>query len=106
MNLFEHTSPTSVQEAVKMLSAQNARVVAGGTDLVGVMKDGLLPTDRVVNLKAIPGLDYIKEEAGEIRLGSLTRIADIASSSLVAQKAPALAQSALAIASPQIRNMG
>jgi xanthine dehydrogenase YagS FAD-binding subunit len=106
MKLFEHSNPTSVQEAVKMLSVQNARPIAGGTDLIGVMKDGLLPTDRVVNLKSIPGLDYIKEESGEIRLGALTRIGDIASSSVVAQKAPALAQAALAVASPQVRNMG
>jgi xanthine dehydrogenase YagS FAD-binding subunit len=106
MKLFEHTSPTSVQEAVKMLSVQNARVVAGGTDLIGVMKDGLLPTDRVVDLKSIPNIDYIKEDSGEIRIGALARIADIATSSLVTQKAPALAQAAAAIASPQIRNMG
>ena len=106
MKLFEHTNPTSVQEAVKMLSVQNARVIAGGTDLMGVMKDGLLPTDRVVNLKSIPGLDAIREEAGELRIGAMARIADIASSSLVAQKAPALAQAAAAIASPQLRNMG
>ena len=106
MKLFEHQNPTTVQEAVKALSVQNARVIAGGTDLIGVMKQSLLPTDRVVNLKAIDGLAYIKEEAGEIRLGAMTHLGDVASSSVVAQKAPALAQAALAIASPQIRNMG
>ena len=106
MKRFEHTNATSVQEAVKLLSAQNARALAGGTDLLGIMKDELLPTDRVVNLKTIPGLDYIKEESGELRIGALARLADIAASALVGQKAPALAQAALLVASPQLRTMG
>lgn len=106
MKRFEHTSPTSVQEAVKLLSAQNARALAGGTDLLGIMKEGLLPTDRVVDLKTIPGLAYIKEEGGELRVGALTKLADIAASDLVQKRAPALAQAAAAAASPQIRNMG
>jgi len=106
MKTFERTSPTSVQEAVKMLSVANARVIAGGTDLTGMMKDALLPTDRVVDLKAIPGLDTIREESGELRIGALAKIADIAASALIRDKAPALAQAAGLVASPQIRNMG
>ena len=106
MKRFEHTSPASVQEAVKLLSAQNARAVAGGTDLIGIMKEGLLPTDRVVNLKSIAGLDGIKEEGGELRIGALAKLATIAASDLVNTKAPALAQAASRVASPQIRNMG
>jgi len=106
MKRFEHTNATSVQEAVKLLSASNARAIAGGTDLLGLMKDGLVQTDRVVNLKTIPGLDYITEEAGELRIGALTRLADIAASAVVGKQAPALAQAAALVASPQIRNMG
>jgi xanthine dehydrogenase YagS FAD-binding subunit len=106
MKRFEYLNATSVEEAVKMLSAQNARALGGGTDLLGIMKEGLLPTDRVVNLKSIPGLDQIKEEGGELRIGALTRIADIAANAAVGQKAPALAQAAALVASPQIRNMG
>ena len=106
MKTFEYTRPTSVQEAVKLLAVANARIVAGGTDLLGVMKDGLLPTDRVVDLKAIPGLDKIREEGGELRIGALAKVADLAASALVKEKAPALAQAAFAVASPQIRNMG
>lgn len=106
MKRFEHVNATSVDEAVKLLSAQNARAIAGGTDLLGVMKDQLLPTDRVVNLKTIPGLEYIKEEGGELRIGALTRLAAIAADGVVAQKAPALTNAATLVASPQIRNMG
>ncbi len=106
MKRFEHLNATSVDEAVKLLSAQNARAIAGGTDLLGIMKDGLLATDRVVNLKTIPGLEYVKEEGGELRIGALTRLAAIAADGVVNQKAPALAQAAALVASPQIRNMG
>src|SRR5512141_125132 len=106
MKGFEHTSPTTIQEAVKLLSAQNARVIAVGTDLLGIMKEGLLPADRVVDLKSIPGLDSIKQEGGELRIGPLARLADIAASDVVAKQAPALAQAAALVASPQIRNMG
>jgi xanthine dehydrogenase YagS FAD-binding subunit len=104
MKSFELKNPTTIQEAVQLLSAKNARVIAGGTDLLGLMKEGLVDTDRIVNLKAIKDLDYVKEEAGEVRIGALARLADIATSSLIGGKAPALAQSALAVASPQIRN--
>ncbi len=106
MKRYEHLNATSVQEAVKLLSARNARAMAGGTDLLGIMKEDLLPTDRVVNLKTIKDLDYIKEEAGELRIGALATLSDIAASAVVTQKAPALAQAALLVASPQIRNMG
>lgn len=106
MKRFEHTSATSAAEAVKLLSVQNARAIAGGTDLLGVMKEGLLPTDRVVDLKTIKGLDTISEDSGQLRIGALAKIADIAASDLVKTKAPALAQAAARVASPQIRNMG
>ncbi|MDE3112056.1 MAG: xanthine dehydrogenase family protein subunit M [Chloroflexota bacterium] len=106
MKGFEYTRPTSVQEAVQLLSAQNARALGGGTDLLGIMKDALLPTDRVVDLKGIQGLDHIKDDSGTLAIGALARLNDIAASSLVAGKAPALAQAASLVASPQIRNMG
>lgn len=106
MKRFEHLNATSVQEAVKLLSASNARAIAGGTDLLGLMKDGLLQTDRVVNLKTIKDLDYIKEEGGELRIGALARLADIAASAVVGKQAPALAQAAGLVSTPQLRNMG
>ncbi len=106
MRAFEHVNATSVQEAVKLLSVENARAVAGGTDLLGVVKEGLLPTGRVVNLKTIPGLDQIKADGEGLRVGALARLADIAGSALVRERAPSVAAAASAVASPQIRNMG
>lgn len=106
MRSFEYVNATSVAEAVSLLSAQNARALAGGTDLLQLMKDGILAPERVVNLRSIPDLDYIREEGGGLRIGALARLADIAASPLAMQKTPALAQAAVLVASPQIRNMG
>ena len=89
-----------------MLGAQNARAIAGGTDLLALMKDGILDAARVVDPTAIPGLDAISEVSGELRIGTLAKLADIADSRLVKDRAPALAHAAFAVASPQIRNMG
>ena len=106
MRSFEHVNATSVQEAVKLLSVQNARVIGGGTDLLAVVKDGLLPTARIVNLKTIPGLDQIKADGEGVRIGALARLADIAGSTLVKERAPSVAAAAALVASPQIRNAG
>ena len=57
MRRFEHINAKSVAEAVKALGAQNARAIAGGTDLLGLAKDGIVQVERVVNLKTIPDLD-------------------------------------------------
>lgn len=106
MRAFEHKRATSVQEAVKLLSVPGARPVAGGTDLLGVVKDGLLPTARVVDLKTIPGLDQIRIDGEAVRIGALTRLADIAGSPIVKERAPSVAAAAALVASPQIRSMG
>ncbi len=106
MKRFEYVNARSVAEAVTLLGAQNAHALGGGTDLLGLMKDDIIAYERVVNLKTIPDLDYIREANGEIRIGAIARLADIAASDVVAKKAPALAQAAAAVASPQIRNRG
>jgi NADPH-dependent glutamate synthase beta subunit-like oxidoreductase len=100
-----------VREAADSLAAGKARIIAGGTDLLGSLKDNILPEypARVVNIKSIPGLDYIAEdgeaEGGGLRVGALTRLADIADSPLIRAKYPALAQSAESVATPHVRDM-
>ncbi len=106
MKRFELVNPKSVAEAVTLLGAQNARALAGGTDLLGLMKDGIVEAERVVNLKSIPDLAYVREAGGELRIGALTHLSEIAASGVVQQKAAALAQAAGLVASPQIRNTG
>ena len=110
---YTHMDASSVDDAVSILSqyAGKAWVNAGGTDLVGTMRSHILPADMypqvVVNLKTIsPSLDYIKEEGGVLKIGALTRLEDIATSSVVHGSWTALAEAAEKTASPHIREMG
>ena len=108
MKPFKHTNTTTISEAASTLGDARSRVIAGGTDLLGTLKDNILPIHpaRVVNIKSIEGLDYIAEDGGALRIGALTRLADIAANPLVKEKWSALAQAAKAVASPHIRDMG
>ncbi len=108
MRKFTHINAKTIDEAVSALSGANTRVIAGGTDLLGTMKDEILPDypETVVNIKTIPGLDYIKEEGGMLKVGALTRLEDIAIDSTVKSKYAALAEAAHKTASPHLREMG
>jgi len=108
MRTFKHIDATSVDEAVSALSQSGSKAIAGGTDVVGAMKDEILPAypEVIVNLKTIPGLDYIKEEGGVLKIGAMTKLEDIAINSTVKSKYTALAEAAHKTASPHIREMG
>ena len=108
---FTRVNAKTVEEAVSALRAANAWALSGGTDLVGTMRFEVLPDSMypkiLVNLKTIaPSLDYIKEEKGMLKIGALTRLEDIAKSSVVKSKWTALAEAAHKTASPHIREMG
>jgi NADPH-dependent glutamate synthase beta subunit-like oxidoreductase/CO/xanthine dehydrogenase FAD-binding subunit len=110
MRKFRHASTESVEEATSILQqyGRKARIIAGGTDLLGELKDGILHEypEILVNIKGIPGLDYIREEGGRLRLGALTRLEDLARDETVQKNHPALAEAAHRTASPHIREMG
>jgi xanthine dehydrogenase YagS FAD-binding subunit len=110
MRKFVHVNARAVDEAVSILQRYGgkASVIAGGTDLLGKMKDEILPIypEVIINLKSIPGLDFIREEKGVLRIGALTRLEDIAIDPVVRSKYRALAEAAHGTASPHIREMG
>ena len=108
MRPFNHLNAKSLDEAIAALQKGEANVLAGGVDLLGTLKDNISPEypRTVINLKTIPGLDYIKEEDGVLKIGATTRLADIGRSELVRKAAPALAEAAEATATPNIREMG
>ncbi len=110
MRTFAHFNPRSLEEAVSILRryGDRARFMAGGTDLLGRMKDEILPNypAAIVNLKTIGGLDYITEENGILGIGAMTRLEDIAKHPLVKEGYAALAESARRAASPHLREMG
>ncbi|MDR3310560.1 MAG: FAD binding domain-containing protein [Oscillospiraceae bacterium] len=108
MKTFLHTNAKSVKEAADVLSEGNAKVIAGGTDVLGTLKDDILPIypKSVVNIKTIPGLSYIKDDNGTLKIGATTLISDLAADEFVRTKFAAVSQAAKAIASPHLRDMG
>jgi xanthine dehydrogenase YagS FAD-binding subunit len=108
MKRFLHIDATSVDKASEYLARGKAYVTAGGTDLMGTLKDNILPEypELVINLKTIEGMDYIKEEGGVLKIGALTLLEDIAHSDVVNSKYTALAQAAGRTASIHLREMG
>ncbi|MCL2391185.1 MAG: FAD-dependent oxidoreductase [Oscillospiraceae bacterium] len=107
MRPFSHANAQTVHEASVQLSSGNAKAIAGGTDLLGTLKDNLLPIypDKVVNLKAIKNLDYVKQEQSLLRIGSLTKLSAISEHPVIKEKYSALSQAAGSVATPHIRNM-
>ena len=105
---FEHVNAGTVEEAASILSSEKASAIAGGTDILGTMRFEILPEypEVLVNLKSISGLDYIKEDAGMLKIGALTRLEDIAKSDIIQANYSTLAQAAHRTASPHIREMG
>jgi xanthine dehydrogenase YagS FAD-binding subunit len=110
MKKFAHFNPTTLDEAVNLLERYKGRaaIIAGGTDLLGKMKDRILPSypEALINVKTISGLDFIKEENGWLKIGALTRLEDIAHHGVVKEGYAALSQAAHRTASPHLREMG
>jgi xanthine dehydrogenase YagS FAD-binding subunit len=110
MKNFAHVNARSLNEAIAALQryGKRAAVIAGGTDLLGKMKDEILPTypEALVNIKTIPGLDRIEEKDGTLFIGALARLEDIATDARIIDAYPALAEAARRTASTHLREMG
>jgi xanthine dehydrogenase YagS FAD-binding subunit len=108
MKSFNHTNAKTLAEAKTALTGGKATLIAGGTDLIGTLKDNILPAypEALINIKTIPGLEGIKEEAGMLKIGAATKLADIAANPIVKEKFTALAQAASRVATPHVRDMG
>src|SRR5262249_5739027 len=107
MNRFEYVSPDSMKQALGLLSANwgDTQILAGGTDLLALMKDYLVTPKRVVNIKQLPGMHAISNEGGGVQIGALVTLDRIADAAQIRRDFPALAQCVADAASPQIRNM-
>ena len=106
MKNFEYIKPSTVTLASELLKGEHTAACAGGTDLIDLMRNRILPEypKRVVSLKGIEGLDYIREEHGSLLIGAMTTLNTIARSALVKEKNPMIAQAAESVASPNLRN--
>jgi xanthine dehydrogenase YagS FAD-binding subunit len=108
MQAFEYASPTTVQEALSLLGSSwnDAQVLAGGTDLISLMKDYVESPKRVVNIKGIKELGGISKTTNGLRIGATVTVEDLMNNAAVRSEYPSLLQAARGIRSPQIRNMG
>jgi len=106
INRFEYGRAASLGEAIEALG-DGCRPLAGGTDLVAMIKDGLVAPAKLVDLKRVPGLDQVQERADGLYVGALIRLSDLLAHPAISGR-PALAclhEALLRTASPQLRHM-
>ncbi len=108
MQPFEYASPKTLKEALALLGSSwsDAAVLAGGTDLISLMKDEVMTPKRVVNIEDIAELKGITKTAAGVRIRALATVDEVLTSPLIRASFPALVEAARGVASPQIRNMG
>ena len=105
--VFEYFRPNTLPEAFALLQqyGEDAKILSGGQSLIPMMKFRLARPGYLVDINRIAGLSYIKEEAGHLKIGGLTREAELDHSPLIRSKYPPLFEPAAVIADPQVRNM-
>ncbi len=103
MHPFDFARVDKLPDAIRSGSRAEAKFVAGGTNLVDLMKCDVERPSHVVDINAI-ALHNVEQTSGGIRIGALARMADVAANPLVVERAPVISQALLASASPQIRN--
>ncbi len=108
MNRFEYANPSSLAEAVALLGPtfDDAVALAGGTDLLGLMKDFVISPKRLVSLGDIDELKGIRPDGDGVSIGAMTTLDDLLASRSVRDRYPALIQAADGIRGPQMRAMG
>ncbi len=108
MRNFKIAEPQTIAQAIALLAnkEEKAHLMAGGTDLLTEIKEGVVEPDLIVDLKAIKELSFISREKDNLRIGAMTSVAEIASNPVVERNYPALYQAASSVATPQLRNMG
>lgn len=109
MNSFEYANPTTLREAVELLGSEwgQTEVLAGGTDLLTLMKEYVSTPDRLVNIKSISGLNQIHSSGGNsVRIGALVTLQELVDDEHLGHWFPSLKQAANGVTSPQIRAMG
>ena len=106
--VFEYAAPRTVAEAARLLGAHDgeAKVLAGGQSLMPLLAMRLSRPTLLVDLGRIEGLEYVRDEGGEIAIGAMTTKTAVLRSPIVASRAPLFAEATRLIGHPQIRNRG
>ena len=105
---FEYERATSVDDAIALLGrlGPDARLIAGGHSLLPMMKLRLAAPEHLVDINDLHELDYIREEGGEVHIGSLTRHRELLESEVLADRFPIIRDAERVIADPLVRNRG
>ncbi|KJS00365.1 MAG: molybdopterin dehydrogenase [Desulfobulbaceae bacterium BRH_c16a] len=104
---FSYVRPNTLENSISQLQAEGAALHAGGTDLLGCLREKIIHSEILVSISGLNELSGIRETAGgELRIGALTTITEIGESQLIKEKYPGLALAAAEVASPQLRNQG
>ena len=107
METIGYHQPTTIDEATALHgSSADPRYIAGGQSLIPMMRLGLDRPAVLIDIAAIPGLAGVTSDDNTLVVGAMTRHADIADSTLVAERTPAIARLAAAIGDPAVRNRG
>lgn len=105
---FDYAAPASLEEAFSLLEqhGDEAKILAGGHSLIPMMKLRFASPEFLIDINNIPGLAYIREEGGYLKIGALTREAELESSRIIHARYPIFLDATKLIADPQVRNMG
>jgi carbon-monoxide dehydrogenase medium subunit len=105
---FDYHAPATIDEALALLGrlGGDAKILAGGHSLVPAMRFRLAQPAALVDINRIPGLSYVREEGGFLRIGALTRESELEHSPIVMSRYGALADAGRLIADPLVRNRG
>lgn len=108
MQAFEYANPGTLREAVNLLPAAwgETEVLAGGTDLLSLMKNYVVSPKRVVDLKNVKELQGISDQRSAVRIGALVTLQELMDSELIRTSFPSLATAAEGVSSMQVRNRG
>jgi carbon-monoxide dehydrogenase medium subunit len=105
---FEYAAAASLEEALSLMAerGEDAKVLAGGQSLIPLMKLRFAEPELIVDINRIPGLDYVEEADGHLRVGALARNSQLVASDLLKSRYPTMAAAAPLISDPIVRNLG
>ena len=105
--VFEYLNPNQLSEAISLLQkhGEDAKILAGGHSLIPAMKLRFALPEYLIDISGIEGMDYLREEGGQLRIGAMTRESSLEESELISEKYPLLLDTVKMIADPQVRNM-
>ena len=106
MKPFVYQSPQNIEEAVSFLKLDGYSVLAGGSDILGEIKDDVVEVQGLVDLGKLEGLSDVDEAESEIRIGSMVNVSDLANNGILVRRCPVLPLAARSVATEQIRNIG